>query len=122
MMKCLLRNLKTYSIICTRRRDNCLQNFPLLRVSVSLSRTVTGSGFFYLGLQMSTAEHDITMDVAFMAADKFAEATKALGKSPEEFARDIAEVYVKTLKFINNPPVPPVVEVPEEKPTEQQTE
>jgi len=67
---------------------------------------------------MSTAEHDITMDVAFMAADKFAEATKALGKSPEEFAKDIAEVYVKTLAFIAKPPVPPV----EEKPTEQQTE
>lgn len=49
---------------------------------------------------------------AFMAAQNYAEATKGLGKSADEFAKSIAEVFVKTKQYISNPPQPepPVTE------------
>ena len=43
--------------------------------------------------------------VALIAVENFAQATKGLGKTSDEFAQAIADVYVKTKQYIANPPV-----------------
>lgn len=62
---------------------------------------------------------DFIDETALMAAQNYAEATKGLGKSSDEFARSVAEVFVKTKQYIVSPPQPePPVTAPQ--PTQEE--